>query len=261
MVAILIASQLDSQKTLDTLYTLESFLQHSNILLLDQAIKNKLFVKQNPEPELPILIEKLKGLDHHNGLPFTYSTIYHARKNNLLIAFEELNKIAKKNMYNDFYWKRFSTLLNTLQEASYPKEHLYTASVKFSHNIVFQPYKELMNLCNEQSKSSVAWKNSCIQVGKLLEHKGTIFFANMVGFALQREALKHDIDDAAALKKVMVDREILNHWRVNALKNLDFIEAQKKGPDSYYNDLVQFGERKAVENAIKLLPKPYKGEH
>ena len=74
----------------------------------------------------------------------------------------------------------------------------------------------------------------------------------MVGFALQREALKNDTNDVGRLKKVMEEREALNQWRINAVKILYLIEAQKKGPDSYYSDLVEFGERKAIENALML---------
>jgi hypothetical protein len=249
LVAILIASQLSDSEALDKFYTQGSVLAFKNILWLDQTIKRCLFSEKSMICNPSESIIKLKELDQYNGLPYVYSAIYHARKNDMSKAYEELNSMPKKK-YDDFYWKRFSILLETLKETAYPREHLYTASIKYSHNMVIQPYQELMHLCKEQSSSRprLDWRTSCINIGKLLENKGTIFFANMVGFALQREALKNDVE---RLKKVTGDRGILNQWRINAVKTLDFIEAQKKGPDSYYRDLVEFGERRAVENALK----------
>ena len=251
LAAILIASQLSQSEVIDNFFLQGRALASDNTLWHDQVIKQCLFSEKvmicNPSES----IMKLKKLDQYNSLPYIYSAIYHARQNDMSKAYEELNKMPNKK-YDDFYWKRFSMLLETLKDAGYPKMHLYTASIKYSHNMVVQPYQELMHLCNVQSKSSLDWRNSCIKIGKLLENKGTIFFANMVGFALQREALKNNVNDAARLKKVMEDREALNQWRINAVKTLDFIEAQKKGPDSYYSDLVEFGERKAIENALML---------
>ena len=250
LVAILIASQLAQPDLLDKLYTQGSELGVDNILWLDQSIKKCLFSDQNMICDPSTSINNLKKLDQDNGLSYVYSAIYHARKNDILRAYKELNRAAKKKNYDDFYWKKFSTLLETLIKTGYPKKHLYTASVKYSHNMVTQPYQELMKLCNKQAKSSLEWKNSCIKVGELLEQKGTIFFANMVGFALQREALSIEKKDADRLARVKEGRELLNQWRIDAVKKLDFIEAQKKGPESYYIDLVKLGERKAIENAL-----------
>jgi len=260
LVAILIASQLSQSEVIDSFYLQGRALASDNTLWYDQVIKHCLFSEKimNCNPSESIM--KLKKLDQYNGLPYIYTAIYYARQNDMSKAYEELNKMPNKK-YDDFYWKRFSMLLETLKGAGYPKMHLYTASIKYSHNMVVQPYQELMHLCNEQSKSSLDWRNSCIKIGKLLENKGTIFFANMVGFALQREALKNDANDVARLKKVMKDREALNQWRINALKTLDFIEAQKKGPDSYYSDLVEFGERKAIENALMRNNEHNKPKH
>ena len=252
LVAILIASQLSQSEAIEKFYTQGRTLAFDNMLWLDQAIKKCLFSEKRIICNPTESIEELKKMDQDNGLPHIYSAIYHVRKNDLVTAYEELNSAAKKKKYDDFYWKRFSILLETLKKAGYPKTHLHTAAIKYSHNMVVQPYQELMHLCNEQSKSSLDWRNSCVKIGKLLENKGTIFFANMVGFALQREALKNDTNDVGRLKKVMEEREALNQWRINAVKILDFIEAQKKGPDSYYSDLVEFGERKAIENALML---------
>ena len=252
LVAIFIASQLSQSETLEKFYTQGLTLAFDNIFWFDQATKRCLFSEKRMICNPTESIEELKKMDQDNGLPHIYSAIYHIRKNDLSKAYEELNNAANKKKYDDFYWKRFSILLETLKEAGYPKTHLHTAAIKYSHNMVVQPYQELMHLCNEQSKLSLDWRDSCVKIGNLLENKGTIFFANMVGFALQREALKNDTNDVARLKKVMEEREALNQWRINAVKILDFIEAKKKGPDSYYSDLVEFGERKAIENALML---------
>jgi len=260
VVGALIASQLGRTEVLNKLYSRGNKLEVYDKLWIDQVIKACLIYKQNISCNQNLLIRKLRAKDSTNALPLVYSALFKSEQNELSAALKDLNEAASLTTYDDYYWKRFSLLLEKLKQNNYPEEHLYTASVKFAHNMVMQPYQEIMNLCNKQSKLSLEWRETCIRLGKLLEKKGNIFFANMVGFALQREALKIDDNDAQRLRKVKDDRETLNQWRVNAVKTLDFLEAQKKAPDSYYSDLVELGERKAIENALKLYRASHK-EH
>ncbi|TQV84858.1 hypothetical protein [Aliikangiella coralliicola] len=250
---IIIANQTGHLNQLELLYSRARAIGYENKLWVDHEIKSCLIAKENKNCDLELLISQLKKLDSENALPYVYSALFRAKNREWSLALADLEKAASRKKYDDYYFKRFSLLLEVLKNSDFPTEYLHTASIKLAHYMVVQPYKKLMDLCNAQAKLSRDWKVTCIQLGELLESEGTIFYANMVGFALQREALSNDEKDTKKLVKVKADREALNQWRINAVQILDFIEAKKKGPDSYYADLINLGERKAIENALKLI--------
>ena|GEM_PF-5863226 len=182
-----------------------------------------------------------------------YTSIHLAREENYESSLSELKLVLEKPEFNDFYWNRFLVLLNVLEEHGYPNDRKHMVSINYGHNLVTNAYNELIALCKRQSSNSLQWKDTCISVGNMLVKDGGIFYANMVGYALQREALSNDPSDKDKLEDVKDKREALHQWRIRAMQALDFIDGQKKGPDSYYKDLINFGEIRAVEIALSKL--------
>ncbi len=253
IVGYLIAKQTSQHAIAEQIYRQATKVGVRHPLWLDQTIKQCLFVTPKNGCELDQSLSQLEQFASSNALVDLYSALNASNNAQLDYALRALQLAASKPEYDDLYYQRFAILLEVMQAHHYPANHLHNAAIKYAHTLVMEPYQALMTLCKSQSANSNDWKKACIDIGKLLVAKGNIFFANMVGFAVQRQALSHDPADADQLAKVNQQREHLNQWRIHAVNTLDFIDGQKRAPDAYYEDLIEFGERIAVENALRLV--------
>lgn len=251
LTGILIGEHFES-RDVDALYDRGLKLHSPYYLWLDQNIKQCLFSKDFRNCDLKSDIQYLIHQRPGNALPYIYRALLNEKKNHLQDSLNDLQMAIGARDFDDFYWRRFELLSKKFKDHHFPENSLQPAAVNLSFNLVSQTYIQLRTLCKKQSSLNLKWKNTCIEIGKVLVKKGNIFLANMVGYAIQREAFSHTPKDQKKLTIIKSDREKLNQWRIHAVKTLDFITGQKKGPSSYYRDLIELGELQAVKNALKV---------
>ncbi len=253
--AALLSKKFNTSISTNEVYKLVIKQNIDSALLLEQIIKTCLF-KKKTYCKTEEMIFKLKKLTPTRSFPFIYSTLLFVEDNKLDKALLELKEALLINNFHDNYWNVFDIVRTELNNNGFSKDNIQSKSIVYSFHHVIEPYNRIINLCKKQIGRNKDWKETCLKLGETLVLQGNIFYANMVGYALQREVLSINSIDSKKLMSIKSNKEKLNQWRINAVKRLDFISFERDGPLSYYQNLIQLGEigatKKALVDANKL---------
>jgi hypothetical protein len=197
------------------------------------------------------LENELIQLDPDNLEPYLYAMAYEMKIGDEEGALDYLVQGLSTTQTNDYYLEKLTFVRNKLIDIGYPADEVNWAAETYAGTNFYAFYQQVLTTCTEQSATDGRWVQPCINLGRRLEESGKTAFANVFGFAIQRDVIKTSTTNLEDLQAVL-DRELTYRDTLDqAAEKLEWWSDRSVQHDFYYEELLPYGEFSAITRALE----------
>lgn len=198
--------------------------------------------------------ERLIAIDGDNFIPYLIaaSSLLHQENEGEALALIEAG--LKAATVNDYYLEKQALVRSELPARDYPANRVNMAGEGYpGPAYLYGFYEYFLNPCRTKPQQSEAWKRACFDMGVKLEALGKSWGNTVFGSSIQRDVLQNTDPQSPALPAILARRESYNTIRIDAAAVNPWWDDATRAtvPGSFYQDSIEFGELKAIENALE----------
>jgi hypothetical protein len=194
---------------------------------------------------------ELIQLDPENLEPFLYAMAHEIDVGDEAGALDYLIQGLRTAQTNDYYLEKLTLVRNKLIDIGYPADEVNWAAETYAGHNFYAFYQHVLAVCTEQSSTKSQWVQPCMKLGRRLEEAGRTAFANVFGFAIQRDVIQASATDLENLQAVLDREKTYRQALDRAAEKLVWWSDRSLQHDFFYEELLPYGEFSAIARALE----------